>query len=318
MMIAVLVLLIIALAVIGCSKSENQNELIIFHAGSLSVPFREISNAFHEKYPDVVISAEAAGTRDSARKISELGRRCDVFGAADYVVVRDLLMPEHAGYNIRFATNEMAIAYTEKSRHRQDIDSDNWHIILLRKDVNFGRSDPDRDPCGYRTIMLFQLAEKHYGLPGLAEKLESKHGSRFIRPKETDMLALLEAGEIDYLFIYRSVIEQHGLKMVRLPDEINLSSTEMAEIYGSAQVSVTGKKPGEYITMVGEPIVYSVTIPRSARNPLLAEKWVQFLLSSEGQAIMEEQGQSPIVPARVMGDEKLPASLTRYCIQAGD
>ena len=62
---------------------------------------------------------------------------------------------------------------------------------------------------------------------GLAEELRQKHGGKYIRPKETDLLALLEAGEIDYLFIYRSVAGQHGLKMILLDDEINLKSSAL-------------------------------------------------------------------------------------------
>jgi len=100
--------------------------------------------------------------------------------------------------------------------------------------VAVGRADPDRDPCGYRTVMVLQLSEKHYGLPELADHLLAKD-QRFIRPKETDLLALLESGEIDYLFIYRSVIEQHKLKMVSLPSEVNLSSPAMADCYRTAE-----------------------------------------------------------------------------------
>ena len=79
-------------------------ELTIFHAGSLSVPLREVSTLFEQRHPGVTVKAEAAGSRDCARKISDLGRGCDVFGSADYKIVENLLMPQHADFNIRFAT----------------------------------------------------------------------------------------------------------------------------------------------------------------------------------------------------------------------
>ena len=183
-------------------------ELVIFHAGSLSVPFGEVSAEFEKAHPDISVKAEAAGSRMCARKISDLGRACDVMGSADYKVIANLLMGEHAEFNIRFALNEMAIAYTDESRGSGDITAENWYDILAKDDVAFGRSDPDMDPCGYRTLMVFQLAEKHYEVPGLAAGLQAK--DKHIRPKETDLLALLEAGEIDYVFIYRSVAAQHG------------------------------------------------------------------------------------------------------------
>jgi len=307
----------------GCPKGPVDEqavvsaELTIFHAGSLSVPFREVSALFEQHHPGVMVKAEAAGSRDCARKISDLGRRCDVLASADYEVVKNLLMPEYADFNIRFATNEMAIVYTQNSRKCDEISSANWYNILLDDDVIFGRSDPNSDPCGYRTVMVFQLAEKHYGVPGLAEALAAKHGDKYIRPKETDLLALLEAGEIDYLFIYRSVGQQHGLKTLRLPDEINLRSPKLAGLYATATVQVTGKRPGELITRSGAPIVYSVTIPKAAPNRGLAEAYVALLLSPEGEAIMSKCGQVPIVPAQTLQYDRVPARLQPLCKQGG-
>ena len=289
------------------NADELQGDLILFHAGSLSAPLRELSEVFTAAHPGVHIKSEAAGSRESARKISDLKRPCDVMLSADYQVVSELLMPEHANFNIRFATNKMVIAYTEKSAQQEKIRADNWHEILLDEGVNVGRADPNSDPCGYRTLQLFQLAERHYKRPGLARQLAAK--DLFIRPKETDLLALLELGEIDYLLIYRSVALQHKLKMVLLPDEVNLSSPEFAEQYQVARVPIRGKKPGETVTMIGEPIVYSLTVLQHAPNREAAEAWVALLLSKQGKAILERNGQPAITPPLVDGMTNLPESL---------
>ena len=243
-------------ALAGCGKTETEssgNELIIFHAGSLSVPFREISREFNKQYPHVRIKAEVAGSRSCARKICDLKRQCDVMASADYNVVSSLLMPEYADYNIRFATNEMVIAYTDRSKHNTLINANNWQKILLKDDVAFGRSDPNLDPCGYRTLILFQLAQKHYGVSGLTDRFQQKQD--YIRPKETDLLALLEAGEIDYLFIYRSVAAQHGLNRVLLPDQINLKNAAFAAFYKTASVKLSGREPGSFIIRHGESMI---------------------------------------------------------------
>ena len=308
-----------ALGLAGCGEGDTsgvaaapsagggeQRELIVFHAGSLSVPFRRLSELFEQQHPNVTVKAEAAGSRDTARKVSDLNRPCDVLGSADYKVIENLLMPEHAGFCVRFATNEMGIAYTDESKLAGEVNGKNWGDLLMRDGVAFGRADPNSDPCGYRTVMVFQLAEKHFGTPGLADKLAAKDGRRYMRPKETDLLALLEAGEIDYLFIYRSVAKQHGLKFIAMPDEMNLKSGAHAELYSAAVVELTGKKPGETITRKGAPIVYGVTIPKNAPNPELGLEFVRFLLSSEGQAILEAQGQPPMSPPIATGSELPP------------
>ncbi len=299
------------------ATSDIEGELVIFHAGSLSIPFREVSKLFNTIYPNVKIKAEAAGSRDTARKISDLGRSCDVLGSADYKVIDNLLLPEHASFNIRFATNEMVIAYAKHSARREAIAAGNWPQILLEKEVTFGRSDPNRDPCGYRTVMIFQLAEMHYEIPGLAEKLQGKGGMKYIRPKETDLLALLEMGEIDYLFIYRSVASQHRLEFIVLPDEVNLKSTGLSELYSKATVEVTGKKPGEYIERRGAPMIYGITIPNNCENRELAEAWVKLLLSPRGRDIMEANGQPAIAPALTEQYDALPEILQPLCEKVG-
>ncbi|GAI80720.1 unnamed protein product, partial [marine sediment metagenome] len=76
------------------------------------------------------------------------------------------------------------------------------------------RSDPNQDPCGYRTLMVWQLAEDYYNAPGLYDKLHGAAGE-LIRPKEVDLIALLESGDLDYAFEYSSVYI-HSVKFVRL------------------------------------------------------------------------------------------------------
>ncbi len=308
----------------GCGKAEIRNaalrespsELVVFHAGSLSVPFRRLGEEFIKAHPGVQIKAEAAGSRDTARKVSDLQRPCDVLASADHKVVENLLMPKHVAFNIRFATNEMAIAFTGKSKYATEVTGENWHEILMKDDVIFGRADPNRDPCGYRTVMVFQLAEKYFREAGLATRLEAKAGRRHIRPKETDLLALLEAGELDYIFIYRSVARQHKLSFIPLPDELNLKSPAHAGLYATAAVKVTGKRPGQMITRRGAPIVYSVTIPKNAVNRELALEYVELLLSPQGQKIVAGCGQMPIVPALTSEYEEVPETLKKYCKKA--
>lgn len=296
----------------GDETGDREDELIIFHAGSLSVPLKRIAEDFMDENPGVRVLLEAAGSRSCARKISDLGRPCDVMASADYTVIDELLVPRHADWNIRFASNEMALVYHEGSRRAEEMNSENWFEVLLDPGVAFGRSDPDSDPCGYRAVLTMKLAEVFYGEEDLAGKLMSKD-TRYIRPKETDLLALLEAGTIDYIFLYRSVAKQHGLPFLILPDEINLKSPEHSDFYSLAEVEVSGKVPGTSMVKRGAPIVYGVTIPKNSPDPVLAEKFLRHLLSpSRGMAVMDELGQPSIVPTFSDSYDRIPASLKEF------
>ncbi len=310
--IGFLFFLMASFSVFSQGSKQLTGDLIIFHAGSLSVPFKEIVAEFKKLNPQVNILMESAGSVASARKITDLDKPCDIMASADYSVIDKMLIPKYANWNIKFASNELCVVYSEKSRYANQITAKNWHEILLKSDVAFGRSDPNSDPCGYRTEMMLQLAEKHYNKPGILNKFTSKDWE-YMRPKETDLLALIETNSVDYIFLYRSVAVQHKLKYIILPDAINLKNTAFASQYATARVSINGSKPGEKQTMTGEPMIYSFTILQNAQNKAAALAFAAFLLGkNQGQAIMSRNGQPSVVPSKVENFDKVPSQLKAY------
>jgi molybdate/tungstate transport system substrate-binding protein len=296
------------------SKSQtpaDEKELIIFHAGSLSVPLKKIAQEYEKRNPGTRIYLESAGSLDCARKVIELKKPCDIVASSDYFVINKLLIPDYASWNIRFATNEIVIAYTDKSKYSKEIKSDNWMDILQRKDVIYSRSDPDSDPCGYRTIFTFILAEKYYNRPGLSEKMSAKNKD-YIRPKEVDLVALMESNAIDYMFQYKSVAIQHGLKYLELPKSINLSDPSKAELYTTVSTEVAGNKPGVKMKVTGDYINYSITILDKAPQREEAIKFLLFLVSPESLDIFRISGQEPISTPIAEPFEALPPILKQY------
>jgi len=304
---------LISFAMSAQQKSNlNSGDLIIFHAGSLAVPLKEIAAEFNKEYPNVKILLESAGSVASARKITDLNRPCDILASSDYGVIDNMLIPKYADWNIKFVSNELSIVYHEKSRMASQINSKNWYDILMNKEVAFGRADPNSDPCGYRTVLSLELAEKYYKKPGLA-KLISDKDQNYMRPKEVDLVALLESESIDYVFLYRSVAIQHNLKYITLPDEINLKNMGMTAQYATATTEINGKEPGKKETVKGEPMVYSVTMLRDAPNKPAAIAFLKFLLSKDkGMKIMEKDGQPSVIPMATQNYDKVPQELKPF------
>lgn len=295
----------------GCQGAGGGKKLIIFHAGSLSVPVRELAEAFMEDNPGVTVLTEAAGSLHSARKITDLGKTCDIMLSADHYVISSMLIPEYASWNIRFATNEIVIAYRPESAYSSIFREDNWADILLKDDVIIGRADPDADPCGYRTVFTAKLAEELYGRPGLADSLLGKD-TEYMRPKEVDLVALISSGVIDYMFQYRSVAVQHGFRFLELPDEINLSSPEQTELYAGVSHMIPGEEPGLRTEVHGDYISYSGTVMDRAPQKELAMKFFDFMLGGEGRIIFRDCGQEPLTPAVADDPDAVPASLRKF------
>ncbi len=293
----------------GSRKEGLQGDLIIFHAGSLSLPMRALADSFNIKHPDLKIKPESAGSLTSIRKITELGKECDILASADASMIDKLMIPEHADFNLEFATNEMVIAYKKGSTHSNMITGKNWPGIIIKDNVILGRADPSSDPCGYRTILSLKLAGKVYKDSTLVESIISKD-TRYIRPKEVDLLALLETSTVDYIFIYKSVAMQHGLEIIELGDSINLSNSLLSDFYRTVSVKVPGNSPDVKIEMKGEPMVYGITIPLNAPNREAAIEFINFI-NSEGLPIIEKFHQSPINPPQLSKLSKIPDWITK-------
>jgi molybdate/tungstate transport system substrate-binding protein len=314
----ILLILFASIIISACSPEQKpsknnpkKNKIIVFHAGSLSVPLLKIKEAYKKLNPNTEVILEAAGSRACARKITDLKKQCDLMVSADYKVIDNLLIPKYADWNIKFATNQLSIVYNEKSKFASQINTDNWYNILMKRDVICGTSNPNDDPCGYRTVLMLKLANLYYKTPDLYRMVTTK-GKIIVRPKETDLIALLDANAIDYMFIYKSIAIQHKLKHIDLPDQINLGNPKYSDFYKKADMQISGKAPGSFITQIGAPIVYGVTIPKNAPDKETAVKFLQFMLSDKGLKIIKDSGQKPIIPSETNTYSKIPKELQKY------
>lgn len=300
----------------------------VFHAGSLTGPFEKVKAAFEAEHPGVTVTLERGGSVDIIKRITGSGDSADVLASADYALIPQMMVPEHADWYLTFAKNRMVLTYTNESKYAGEITAENWYEVLGRDGVRWGFSDPNSDPCGYRTPMVIQLAEGYYGNDRIFEDLVAAHSNitateengtvtihatnagsddtvLFIRPKADDLVKMVRSGDLDYAWEYRSVAVQNDLKFIELPEAIDLSSVDFAENYATVQ---TEAKKGDGTTLyAGAPIVYGVTVPKIAEHPDLGVEFVEMLIGATGQEILTADGQPPIVPAGGYGN--VPAGL---------
>ena len=111
------------------------NALIVFSAGSLSIPLREVAKLYEKIYGEKVY-IEFSGSVQAMRKILELGRCPDVLLVADYKLIPTMLKES---WVVGFATNTMTIAYT-KGQYSKDLQED-WIGFLMTH--TFAISNPN-------------------------------------------------------------------------------------------------------------------------------------------------------------------------------
>jgi molybdate/tungstate transport system substrate-binding protein len=304
-------LLVVAILATGCSPggsdlASEQGPVVVYTAGSLARPIRAALDSFSAT-TGVRFELESAGSLETARKLTELGKVPDLIALADEDVFPKLLVPEHASWYVRFAENRIVLAFTDRSLFAADVDSTNWHDVLQRPGIETGRANPDLDPAGYRTLMVFQLAERHYARPGLASSLEAAAPPRNMRPKEIELIALLESGDLDYAWFYESMARASAMRFIILPPAIDLGDAGEAGTYGTAAVRVVGATARDSVVMRGAPIRYAFSVPRSAAHPGLGSRFAAFLLSREGRAALEAEFLMSLPTPDAVGDGIPPA-----------
>lgn len=302
------------------AQAPVRGPLEVFNAGSLAVPFHRLLEAFAARHPEVLPAQEHSGSLAAVRKLTELGKIPDVLAVADVTLIPELLIPQYTAWYATFATNSLTLVYTDASSGAQEIDPQNWFHVLLRPEVRWGHADPALDPAGYRTFIAFQLAERHYHEPGLADRLSTAAHPRYMRGKSADLIALLQLGELDYAWAYASLARLHGLRFVPLPPEVSLDDPSLATWYESASVRLPGVSLAgvDSVEIRGRPIVYALTIPRDAPHPETARAFVRFVASAEGRSILEEANLTTLDRPVLGGPGAPPPSLRSIFADAPD
>jgi molybdate/tungstate transport system substrate-binding protein len=285
-----------------------QVTLTIFGAGTLAAPFKQVDDAFMKQHPNVTIQAQFGGSVKMVKQVTDLHQIADVVAVADYNVIPKYLFgaggaTKYTTWYVGFATNAITFVYTDKSKFASEITPQNWYQVLARPGVQIGRSNPDTDPSGYQTVQMLNLAEKFYNQPGLAAGILANAPKTNMRDTETELIAALQSGQIDYLAIYLSDARQRQFKYLDLPPQINLSDAKYAASY--AQVSAQTANGA----VTGAPIVYAVTVPNNAAHPDWALKYLQFLLGADGQDVMKSNGFGSLAPTYANDVNQVPADL---------
>ena len=246
----------------------------VFHADSLAGPMRELKKAFEAKNAGVTINLTSGVSKQLAERILK-GEACDVFAPSSPAVIdQDLMGKKLAGsgqdaaaWYVVFSANEMVVITAKGNplaiRHVSD---------LAKPGLKFVRVTGEKDLATGRTIEFLKRAATLEGKAELAQKIID---AAPIDPAKAnsvpDTVRAVSTGAADAGVVYYSaaVAARNDIDIVRFPANVNMS----------------------------EAIRNAATVPGAAKNPKEAISFVRFVLSAEGQGILLQTGQPPVVPA---------------------
>jgi len=239
----------IAAGLAGCSmaRSESADSVSLLVAGSLS---NAVESGLRDAV-DVSLRTEAHGSATVARLVDDGKRDPDIVSVADTSLFDDPLSPS---WYAAFVTNSLVVAYdgdSDGGRAVAEAGVDGWYEPILDGEATLGRTDPDLDPLGYRTLFVLELASDHYGVADLRERVPEREQ---VHP-ETQLISQFETGSIDAAVTYRSMAVDRGYDYVDLPAEIDLSDPAYADSYADAAYTLPGGT-----TVTGGVVRYASTM----------------------------------------------------------
>jgi molybdate/tungstate transport system substrate-binding protein len=274
--------LMIAAPAFGANP-EQDRIVSVLYAGSLATVMENGIGPAFTKTTGYTYQGEAQGSLGAAQMIRNHLRTPDVFISADPLVNVNLLMGPQNGnmtqWFVLVAASQLVLAYNPHSRFASKFEDAAankipWYEVLATPTLRFGRGDPSVDPKGYRTLFMFGLAARHYHSNDIPKLLGEPFNPAQVFP-EVVLMARLEAGQLDAGIFYKHEIIPRRLPYISLPPEINLGDTRFSSSY--AQETFTTPS-GQHV--FGAPILFTITIPESARHREAALAFVQFLLTS--------------------------------------
>lgn len=289
-------LLVLCLAQPACSLAPGGTSIEVAYAGSLvDVMEHDLGPAF-ARAAGHPFRGVAAGSRLLANEMRAGLRRPDVFVSASPEVDRELMARDASGkgaqagpildWYVTFAEDPLVVAYRADGPAAALLQEEPWWRALAEPGVRLGRTDPALDPKGELALALVRAEGERLGDPGLVRRLLGPAENPAQVFPEEDLVGRLASGHLDAAFLYRHEAEELGLPYVA-PDPA-----------------------------LGAKAVFTVAIPRGARHPELAERFVAFLLGGEARAILSRHGFG-LLPPGLVGDPAAVPEALRDVVETG-
>jgi molybdate/tungstate transport system substrate-binding protein len=310
---------------------QNKGKVFAMYAASLGKTFEQTLGPSFEKKTGYAYTGEGRGSVQIANMIIDGQRKPDVFVSAGTIPIMKIMNNNVSGNStnqqqqeqhpfaqwlVKFASAEMVIAYSPASHFRLDLDKAKkelipWYQVLSQPGFKFGRTDPELDPKGYYMIIAANLANIYYNNQNIKQKIlgQDDRNPKQIFPEET-LTTNLETGQLDAIAAYKHEAIAKGLSYITLPSQINLGNPAFSDFYKKASYTLSTSK-----VVYGEPIYFSITIPEvKVSNLNGAVSFVTYLLSADGEHILQSQGLNYIKPTAEGKLDRIPIPIRNIVI----
>ncbi|MGI0151612.1 MAG: substrate-binding domain-containing protein, partial [Thermoplasmata archaeon] len=305
------------------APDSGSGVLSIVGAGTLGDAFPALASLLVNQTAGVSIPSTAQeyeGSLAALGLVASSPTGYDVAASADYRLIPQLLEPKYSSWEVLFASDPEVLTYDPSVSALAGINTSNWAEKIQSPGVLLGVANATTDPTGYNEIFTLELegllengsegaVYGHFfeGAPGTLASVNPSHAKV---ESETEVASLLSLHEISAFITYRSYAISHDLAYVPLDPRVNLGSFSPTDEAGYANATtMILSSSGGTVLVTGAPVAFSATVPSNAPNATLGVLFVHLALSSEGEALLQAMGFTPLVPGYAVGPGSLPTIL---------
>jgi molybdate transport system substrate-binding protein len=259
--IIALILLVVVIA--SYQFANNSKEVVaeattirVMAAASLTEVFNDLEVGFEEKYDDINLELNYAGSQALYSQIKS-GVSADIFASANIKYMNQLKDTDMVLNPSIFAHNKLIVAVSKGNADIQSIDD------LVREGVKLVIAD-ESVPVGRYTM---KMLDKQVDNPKVSKDYKEKFLNSVVS-KELDVksvVAKVELGEADAGIVYKTDINASNLEKVRVVDIAD-----------------------EYNVIATYPI--SLLKGLTEKHQEAAERFLNYLYSKEGEEVLEAHG----------------------------
>jgi len=305
---------------------SSSSPLILYSADSFTIEARALESAFTSSTGITMAPPKSGGSLLLASEIAQ-GNPVSVFISLSHgAVTAAHLGNESSGWAIAFASDQMTLAYSnatlQNSAGSATVAACNsavaanttaaWNscfTMLSSGSVKVGTGNPNADPSGYRGWIVLEAAGQAYGNnSGFYEDRLISNNGNVTGASAADLIAPLQTGQIQFLWIYKSSAIAHNLNYLQLPEQVNLGDPEYSSFYSQFSYQLaTGVETGEVIRLW-------ITVPADSTDTDNSLQFVAFVVKNS-PTLLSPYGLVPTTPAKLYNSTTVPPLLQQLVSQ---
>ncbi|MDG6899282.1 MAG: substrate-binding domain-containing protein [Nitrososphaerota archaeon] len=323
----VLALIVVAVVVVGgvayayYVNSGPRSPLLSYSADAYATETTDLLNSFSHSTGIPVAPVKSGGSFAIASQIAA-GSPADIFvSVALSATGPEYLKSESPGWAVGFASDQLVLAYSntsvpavvaEGNGAAQTNTTSGWNAFftsLTSGSVKVGISDPVSDPAGLRGWLALEAAGYLYsgGNTSAYSSRLAEDGGNVTGASAAALVAPLQSGQIQFLFIYKSAAITDHLRYVQLEPQVNFGNPSLGAFYSRFSFNDSAG------TTVGSAIVLSVTVPLDGSQQASALKFVKYVV--ENAQSLSSYGLLPLVPAQLYSNVTPPGPIAQMVSQ---